>query len=771
MRWRGIVLVICVFSLLAQPCTLMAQTLPNEPAPPAASDSRHLSTEEGLNTAIDWAKFGKDPDGDKVVDVAIGVMSVAYPPAGIALGFAKALVMSGSGSADPVGTALKILEERINVLNQRLDNLERQVQGIRDDALRQQNLERLRWLLDHRDEVQKLSRRLKLKPTDKNEKDLIAYDAQILAARFLAANEADRDLRRWSDMHVFTDQRTKKLNYRMLPPDFKPLPAFEYYVGVLVLWISAIEYASDGDARYVTGNRTLVVELLKHASYLSVRPTWRGELSDNDPAVTLPEQIMKRINCYAKPTSRYPTNLSCNVQYVCEDVMRRTETGVGSAQFDMPSNDMMCSLRMRSPREPSPQEQQMRQASLGQNPVYGTAALTEWQRWRGAPVVPDEEKLEQSYGIDPMTILADRLVRLAKYGTTREQYIGTFNPTTSSYNLLYAVKPNGDLLWYMHRMGTKPKGWQGPDATSRFDANKTANVARITGNNNAPSSNPGTASQSVSGTTPRTLGKRRRVTPTSSTQVDVVHAWDGPKRIGEGWQSFRDVMSSGGSGIYAITQDGKLKWYRHDGFLNGTPTWANPTEVGSGGWDRFLKVVPAGPGVLYAIEPDGTLKWYKHNGYLDGSVNWAAGPIAIGTGWSQFKRVFSGGEGILYAITQDGKLVWYKHLAYLNAVPMATNAKSMVAQAQMLAWAKSWQDLNQRVVGTGWGDFKNVFSPGDGNIYAIKQTGEVLWYKHDGYADGTMRWQQPVEIAADWKDFQFVFPRMLGSQNFEQRLR
>ena len=64
-----------------------------------------------------------------------------------------------------------------------------------------------------------------------------------------------------------------------------------------------------------------------------------------------------------------------------------------------------------------------------------------------------------------------------------------------------------------------------------------------------------------------------------------------------------------------------------------------------------------------------------------------------------------------------------------------------------------------------------MISPGDGNIYAIKQTGEVLWYKHEGYKDGTMRWQAPVEIAVDWNDFQFVFPRMLGPQNSLQIVR
>ena len=45
----------------------------------------------------------------------------------------------------------------------------------------------------------------------------------------------------------------------------------------------------------------------------------------------------------------------------------------------------------------------------------------------------------------------------------------------------------------------------------------------------------------------------------------------------------------------------------------------------------------------------------------------------------------------------------------------------------------------------------------------MRLTGELIWYKHDGYKDGSVSWQAPVEIAADWKDFLFVFSRMAGT--------
>jgi len=236
--------------------------------------------------------------------------------------------------------------------------------------------------------------------------------------------------------------------------------------------------------------------------------------------------------------------------------------------------------------------------------------------------------------------------------------------------------------------------------------------------------------------------------------VEVTHRLDGPKLIGTGWKQFRDVISAGKDSIYALTQDGILKWYRHDNLWDdvGSPKWKGPIDVGTG-WQSFVKIVPAGDGILYAIDANGTLKWYRHSGYVDGSVNWS-GPIDISPtqrsplgirfsrDWASFKQVFSGGEGVMYGITSEGVLLWYHHRGYLTGTP-------------------DWE--GPRNVGTGWQDFTRVFSTGEGVIYAMKPTGEVLWYKHVGYKDGSVSWQGPVEIAADWKDFIFVFPRMTGT--------
>lgn len=64
-----------------------------------------------------------------------------------------------------------------------------------------------------------------------------------------------------------------------------------------------------------------------------------------------------------------------------------------------------------------------------------------------------------------------------------------------------------------------------------------------------------------------------------------------------------------------------------------------------------------------------------------------------------------------------------------------------------------WTD--PRKVGNGWG-FRDLFSGGDGVIYAITSTGDLLWYRHDGHADGSIRWTEAKKVGNGW-NFKKVF--------------
>jgi hypothetical protein len=240
-------------------------------------------------------------------------------------------------------------------------------------------------------------------------------------------------------------------------------------------------------------------------------------------------------------------------------------------------------------------------------------------------------------------------------------------------------------------------------------------------------------------------------------------AWSYPSGnvIDSGW-SFKHVFSAAGSAgiLYAIDDANQLKWFRHDGRVDGQSRWASGhgNVVGTG-WD-FTQVFGADNGVIYGITPyipehtgsptetgdaityasGGELKWYRHDGRNDGSFTWGPGSgNTVGTGWNSFKQAFSGGDGVIYAITpyvpahaspvygkgwiaaSGGELKWYRHTGQADG-------------------SFHWAAGSGNVIGTGWGDAKAVFSGGDGVIYVVDSHDQLLWYRHTGRTNGARTW-------------------------------
>jgi hypothetical protein len=44
----------------------------------------------------------------------------------------------------------------------------------------------------------------------------------------------------------------------------------------------------------------------------------------------------------------------------------------------------------------------------------------------------------------------------------------------------------------------------------------------------------------------------------------------------------------------------------------------------------------------------------------------------------------------------------------------------------------------------------------NGVIYAVATNGDLLWYRHDGYADGSVRWAASKKIGNGW-NFKHLF--------------
>ena len=246
-------------------------------------------------------------------------------------------------------------------------------------------------------------------------------------------------------------------------------------------------------------------------------------------------------------------------------------------------------------------------------------------------------------------------------------------------------------------------------------------------------------------------------------RTDGSFAWGYPSGnvVGTGW-AFKNVFSAAGSAgiLYTVDSSNQLAWWRHDGRVDGGFRWApgSGNVVGTG-WD-FTHLFGAGDGVIYGITPyiprtlptgigpgqgghpasGGELKWYRHDGRDDGSFHWAPGSgNVVGTGWNGFKQVFSGGNGVIYAVTP-----------YVPAVyPTTTGGHYIPASGGELKWYRHtgqadgsfrWAAGSGNVVGTGWGDFKELFSGGDGVIYGVNSDDELVWYRHDGRTDGSFHW-------------------------------
>lgn len=279
------------------------------------------------------------------------------------------------------------------------------------------------------------------------------------------------------------------------------------------------------------------------------------------------------------------------------------------------------------------------------------------------------------------------------------QFIGTFGKSPAHYQPIwvYAIKNNGDLLWYRKDSGESP--WQGPK-TVGSGWNYYKDVIPAGGNSFYALADDGNLYWSQ-----------------HNGFNGGGRDWKGRVNVGHGW-NFTKIFSGGEGIIYAIKDDGTLLWYRHGGYADGggPETWSGPKVIGSG-WGQFKDVFSNGQGAIYAVRPNGDLLLYQHNGFATGEANWERerivssgwqgvrqinsgardklGARATSVGWQNFRQIIPAGGGVILAITQDGKLLWYKHLGLTRAVGFGR-------------LKETWEGPVE--IGSGWQGFKKVFA-------------------------------------------------------------
>jgi hypothetical protein len=93
---------------------------------------------------------------------------------------------------------------------------------------------------------------------------------------------------------------------------------------------------------------------------------------------------------------------------------------------------------------------------------------------------------------------------------------------------------------------------------------------------------------------------------------------------------------------------------------------------------------------------------------------------------------------VIYVIDQNADLQWYRN-----------------ESAAARGGSKDW--TGPKKVGNGWGGFTTVFNGGGHATYAIKPDGVLLWYGHDGHAEGSGNWRGPAQVGNGWQGFKSVF--------------
>ena len=94
---------------------------------------------------------------------------------------------------------------------------------------------------------------------------------------------------------------------------------------------------------------------------------------------------------------------------------------------------------------------------------------------------------------------------------------------------------------------------------------------------------------------------------------------------------------------------------------------------------------------------------------------------------------------VLYLVELNGDLIWRKN--YDASQPGGSN---------------KWD--GPRTVGTGWGGFKTVFSGGGAAIYAVRNDGVLMWFRHEGFWSGTWNWVDPPhQVGHGWQGFREIF--------------
>lgn len=218
--------------------------------------------------------------------------------------------------------------------------------------------------------------------------------------------------------------------------------------------------------------------------------------------------------------------------------------------------------------------------------------------------------------------------------------------------------------------------------------------------------------------------------------------FEGPKVVGSGWDqpdSTLGVFTGKGGIIYAIRLNGDLVRYVHLGSLDGTPRWVDGTGSApiAGGFDRFKHVFGGFENVIYAIEQDGTLRWFLDR---EGTAVQLEGGQAVGSEFHVPSKVFSGDFNAIYTI--EGPSLFHRQHFGAQDGTNTFSAKTLISTNITGITPGASPESNTH----NWNDFDKVFAPSPmaklqamtsqgGYMYMVTPEGELWRFRHFGFRD------------------------------------
>ncbi|MFF2653187.1 peptidoglycan DD-metalloendopeptidase family protein [Streptomyces sp. NPDC058045] len=207
-----------------------------------------------------------------------------------------------------------------------------------------------------------------------------------------------------------------------------------------------------------------------------------------------------------------------------------------------------------------------------------------------------------------------------------------------------------------------------------------------------------------------------------------------PRKLGHGWQDFKQVMAADWSGdgaadVLGVDAKGRLLYYPNNGFK------LSPAQQIGQGWGGFQHVMAAdfsgdGKADVLGVNSAGELMYYPHVGNGFGT------PKKFGPGWGSFKHVMAAdwsgdGKADVLAVNSAGDLLYYPHVGSGFGSPSK--------------------------IGHGWQSFQRVFASdfsGDGkaDVLGVDDKGDLWYYPHSGGGFGNR-----VQLGHGWQSFKHVF--------------